>query len=154
MDIVPVDFANKQVIALLRLHLLQMQDNSPPGTVFALDLSALQSPDITFLAAWDEGLLLGFGALKALGEGQGELKSMRTHPDHLRKGVAAAILRHLISLARQRGYRRLSLETGSGPDFAAATALYLRFGFRRGEVFADYPITTFNHFYHLDLKPA
>jgi len=95
--------------------------------------------------------VLGVGALKALGAGAGEVKSMRTHPDHLRKGVGAAILETIIGEAHARGYRRLSLETGRGPAFEAALALYRRRGFRNGEAFADYEPSAFNQFLHLDL---
>jgi len=76
---------------------------------------------------------------------------MRTHPNHLRKGVATALLEHVIGEARRRGLRRLSLETGSGPAFEAALALYRRRGFRDGEAFADYRRSDFNQFLHLSL---
>ena len=137
--------------ALLALHLSGMRDTTPPEHVFALDLSGLRTPDITVWSVWDAGEIAGVGALKALGEGAGELKSMRTHPAHLRKGVAAALLDHLIGEARRRGYRRLSLETGVGPAFAPALALYRRGGFVGGEAFADYRPSPFNQFMHLAL---
>jgi putative acetyltransferase len=128
-----------------------MRDDSPPGLSFALDTSALTAPDITLWTAWEGDEVLGMGALKALEPGWGEVKSMRTHPEHLRKGVGAAILDHIITEARSRGIRRLSLETGEGPAFEAALTLYRRRGFVRGERFADYPESDFNHYYHLDL---
>ncbi len=161
MRIVPGDFTDPQVIALLRLHLAGMHENSPPGHVFALDLSGLQRPDITFVTAWDDETLLGCGALREFSSAQGgtrqggvkhgEIKSMRTFPQHLRRGVAAAVLRHLLALARTRGYRRVSLETGSGEAFEPALALYRRFGFANGEAFGDYAASAFNQFLHLDL---
>ena len=76
---------------------------------------------------------------------------MRTHPDHLRQGVGAAILEHIIAEARARGFRRLSLETGQGPAFEPALALYRRRGFVDGEAFADYVRSPFNQFLHLAL---
>jgi putative acetyltransferase len=88
--------------------------------------------------AWDGAALLGCGALKALGDGEGEIKSMRTAPAHLRKGVAATLLEHILSVARARSYRRLSLETGTGPAFEPAYAFYRRFGFADCGAFADY----------------
>ena len=151
MRIVPVDFDDQAVQALLTLHVEEARRLSPPGTSFALDWSALKAPDIAFFAAWRDDRLLGFGAVKALSAEHGEIKSMRTAPQALRTGVAAALLTHLIELAQARGYKRVSLETGDGEAYAAARALYERFGFVEGEVFADYPVTAFNRFFHRDL---
>jgi putative acetyltransferase len=76
---------------------------------------------------------------------------MRTHPDHLRKGVAAALLEHIIEEARARGLDTLSLETGSGPAFEPALALYRKRGFVDGEAFGGYQRSDFNQFLHLTL---
>ena len=151
MQIVPGDFEDVQVLDLLRVHLEGMHANSPPGNVFALDLSGLKAPGLDFYTAWDGGALMGMGALKALDDGSGEIKSMRTHLAHLRKGVAAALLEHIIAEARARNYYRLSLETGSGPAFDAALALYRRYGFVEGAAFGDYEKSDFNQFFHLVL---
>lgn len=145
------DLTGQPTRALLALHLSGMQASSPPGLSFALDLSGLQVPEITVWTAWEGEALAGVGALKLLGEAAGEVKSMRTHPDHLRKGVGSAILEHIIGEARRCGLRRLSLETGCGPDFAAALALYRRRGFVSGEPFGDYAPSDFNQFFHLAL---
>lgn len=128
-----------EVQALLRLHLAAMFEASPSESVHALDLSGLRRPEISFFTAWEDGELLGCGALKQLDPAHGEIKSMRTHPDRLRRGVAAALLSHILGVARGRGYRRISLETGSGPAFEASLALYRQFGFTPCEPFADYP---------------
>ena len=140
------DLSGAATRALLALHLSGMHANSPPGSVFALDLSGLLAPEVTVWSVREGEALLGIGALKALGDGTGELKSMRTHPDHLRRGVAALLLEHIIGTARARGMRRLYLETGSGPAFAPALALYRRRGFVDGEAFADYVRSDFNQF--------
>jgi putative acetyltransferase len=131
-----------------------MHANSPPGHVFALDWSGLQKPEISFYAAWEGEELLGVGALKELEPGLGEIKSMRTADAHLRRGVAATLLDHIIAEARHRQYRRLSLETGTGPAFEPAFRLYLRYGFSEGGSFADYEKSDFNRFLHLDLMAA
>jgi len=128
-----------------------MHDNSPPGHVFALDLSGLRAANVTVWSARDGPTLLGIAALKELGDGTGELKSMRTGPRHLRKGVASSLLEHIIGEARRRGLRRLSLETGSGPAFEPALALYRKRGFIDGEAFAEYHRSDFNQFLHLAL---
>jgi putative acetyltransferase len=151
MRIVPGDFDDPRVIALLRQHLDGMHASSPPGHVFALDLSGLKAPGISFYTAWNGDALLGMGALKELDPAAGEIKSMRTDPAHLRKGVGAAMLEHLIGIGRERGYRKISLETGSGPAFEAALALYRKRGFVNGEAFADYTESAFSQFLHLDL---
>ena len=137
--------------ALLALHLSDMHVNAPPDHVFALDHSGLSAPDVTVWTSWDDGALAGIGALKQLGNGIGEIKSMRTHPDHLRKGVAAGLLARILVQARSQGLHRLSLETGTGPAFAPALALYRKHGFSGGAAFGDYRASDFNQFLHLAL---
>jgi putative acetyltransferase len=154
MIIVPGDFENPQLLALLRLHLAGMHANSPPGSVNAFDLSDLTAHDISVYTAWRDDKLLGMAALKELDAVTGEVKSMRTDPAHLREGVAAALLEHILSIAIQRGYRRLSLETGSGEAFEPALALYRKNGFVNGGAFGGYEVTSFNQFLHLDLVPT
>jgi putative acetyltransferase len=149
--ITSADFDDPQVLELLRVHLSGMQANSPPGHVFALDLSGLKHPSVNCYALWDDEQLQGFGAIKEITSGHGELKSMRTAHAHLRKGVGSAILTHLLSVARARGYKRVSLETGSGPSFEPALALYRRHGFASGGAFGDYEKSPFNQFMHLAL---
>lgn len=140
-----------QVIALLEVHAGGMLANSPPGTCHFLDLSGLKTPDVTFLSAWEDGTLLGIGAVKALDARTGEVKSMRTAQAALGRGVGTTILRHIIGLARERGYTALKLETGTGEAFDAAHALYARYGFVPCPPFADYEATAFNRFYALAL---
>lgn len=145
------EVADARVSALLREHLADMHGNSPPGSVYALGGAALQAPEIALFTAWRGEELLGCGALKHLDSSRGELKSMRTAPAHLRQGVASRLLEHLLEVARSRGYARVSLETGSGPAFEPALALYRKYGFRNGEAFGEYESTDFNQFLHLVL---
>ena len=145
------DLSGDATRALLALHLAGMHDTSPPGSVFALDLYGLCVPEVTVWSAWHGEAILGIVALKDLGDSAGEIKSMRTHPDHLRKGVATALLEYLIGEARKRGLRRLSLETGSGPAFEPALSLYRKRGFTDGEAFANYERSLFNQFLHMEL---
>ncbi|MEQ1755470.1 MAG: GNAT family N-acetyltransferase [Micropepsaceae bacterium] len=151
MNIRPGDFDDEQVQELLRLHVEGMHASSPPGTCFVLDLSGLKIPSISFFTAWDGPSLMGMGAIKELDARSGELKSMRTDPKHLRKGVGEKILLHLVSVAKSRGYSRVSLETGTGADFEAAIKLYEKHGFVKGDKFDDYVPSDFNQFFHLDL---
>ncbi len=151
MFISPGHLDDPRVIDLLRFHLESLHALSPPENSYALDLSGLKRPDITFFAAWEGEVLLGCGALRELSEWQGEIKSMRTARGHLRKGVAAALLQHMLGVAGQRGYHAVSLETGSGPAFEPATLLYARFGFVEGGAFGNYVASDFNRFFHLEL---
>jgi putative acetyltransferase len=123
---------------LLEEHLTEMHLNSPPESVHALDVVRLQRPDVTFWSARSNGTLVGCGALKELDARHGEIKSMRTVSRHRREGIARAMLEHIIAEARRRGYRRLSLETGSTDAFAAARRLYESFGFTYCPPFARY----------------
>jgi putative acetyltransferase len=123
---------------LLRLHFAGMLANSPEGSCHFLDFSGLAAPGVSFWTIWDGETLLGCGAMKELDPAHGEIKSMRTAPEHLGKGVGRRMLEHIIETARARGYRRLSLETGSAPAFDAAHALYGRFGFEYCGAFGDY----------------
>jgi putative acetyltransferase len=151
MLIVEDDLSSDATQALLRLHLAGMHATSPPGHVFSLDLSGLKAPSVTVWSARRGDAVLGIGALKQLDAEAGEVKSMRTHPDHARMGVGAAILERIIHEARARGLRTLSLETGSGEAFEPALALYRRRGFVDGAAFADYEKSPFNQFLHLSL---
>ena len=135
-----------EVIALLGEHLQGMADHSPPESIHALDVDGLRAPDITFWTMRDGDAVVGCIALKQLDARHGEIKSMRTASAHLRKGVGAALLEHLVAEARRRRYERLSLETGSGPGFEAAHALYLKFGFEYCGPFGDYREDPFSRF--------
>ena len=123
---------------LLQEHLSHMRAITPAGSVHALDLDALCAPEVTFWTAWIASSLAGCGALLELDEHHGELKSMRTSPEHRRIGVAGELLQHIIDEACRRGYRRLSLETGAGSAFQPAHSLYQRFGFGFCEPFGAY----------------
>jgi putative acetyltransferase len=161
------ELVHPQVIDLLREHLADMHAESPPDKVFALDLSGLRRPDITFLNAWRLGAesqageipgpdggeqLVAMGALKELtpttatAGGHGELRSMRTSARHLRQGAAQAILTELLAHARQRGCARVSLETGSTPGCDPALAMYQIAGFEEYGSFADYRGDPFSRF--------
>jgi putative acetyltransferase len=127
-----------EIAALLQEHLDEMCRHSPPESVHALDLAKLRVPEITFWSAWEGEALVGCVAIKQLDEAHGEIKSMRTASAHQRKGVGAVLLRHVLHEATRRGYRRLSLETGSMDAFIPARTLYARFGFEECEPFAQY----------------
>lgn len=151
MRIAHDDLRHPAVVALLERHVAEAVRNSPPGRAYVLDIDRLRDPALTVFAAWDGDALMGLGALRALGGDHGEIKSMRTAPAHARKGVARAMLAHLLGEARARGYARVSLETGASDAFAAARALYEGAGFVACPAFGDYRETEFNRYYSLAL---
>jgi putative acetyltransferase len=132
------DLSRTEIAELLKEHLASMFVHSPRESVHALPIEGLRSPDITFWSVWENGELLGCGALNELDPRHGEIKSMRTPSAHLRKGVARAVVHHIITEAKRRGYRRLSLETGSMAAFEPARQLYAACGFTYCEPFGDY----------------
>ncbi|REC94954.1 GNAT family N-acetyltransferase [Kushneria indalinina] len=138
MKIVQDDLTDPNVIALVRAHLLELAGHSPEESCHALDLDALRGPGMTFWSVWEGDTIAGCGALKALDDTHGEIKSMRTAGTHLRRGVAAKLLDHIIHEARTRGFERLSLETGPHDLFAPARSLYARFGFETCPPFGPY----------------
>ena len=136
--IIEDDLSGVEVAALLRLHLDEMQQWSPPESVHAMPIARLRSGDVTFYSAWQDERLAACGALKQLTAAHGELKSMRAHPDFRGRGAGRAVLEHLLGEARARGYARVSLETGRPAHFASARRLYEAGGFAECPPFADY----------------
>ena len=132
------DLSGQEIAELLREHLYQVALHSPPDSVHALDIEALRQPAITFWTVWEDGDLLGCGALKELDARHAEIKSMRTSSLHLRKGVAKKLLAHILEEAKRRSYNCLSLETGSGEAFLPARRLYASYGFTYCAPFAEY----------------
>ncbi|WP_336081718.1 GNAT family N-acetyltransferase [Nocardia sp. SSK8] len=150
--IIADDLTGPAITALLTRHRAQLADNSPACGMHALDLSALRDPTVTVWSAWSGTDLVGCGALREIDPAHGEIKSMRTADGYTGRGVGAAVLAHLVGTARQRGYRRLSLETGSGEFFAPARRLYRRHGFTECGPFAEYLPDPFSRFYTLELE--
>jgi putative acetyltransferase len=140
------------VRALLERHLTFCLSETPPEHSFALDVDALARPGVAFFSCRDaDGTLLGVGAIKELDPAHVEIKSMHTAAEARGRGVGRAVLDHLLSVARSRGYQRVSLETGTTPGFTAARAMYVSRGFEPGEPFAQYVRTGDNTFYTLAL---
>jgi putative acetyltransferase len=145
------DLSGAEIIGLLKAHLDYCRASSPPESVHALDLDGLRAKNVTFWSIWDGPDILGCGALKQLDPSHGEIKSMHTKASARGKGVAAAVVRHIITEGRARGYRRISLETGANAAFAPARALYASFGFVPTDPFADYRPDPNSVFMALDL---
>jgi putative acetyltransferase len=140
------DPRSPDVVALLTEHLRLMHELSPPEEVHALDLDGLTRSGVTFWSVRRAGVLCAVGALSELGDGHAELKSMHTRQDLRRAGLARLLVRHAVEVARARGLLRLSLETGTQPEFAAARRLYAAEGFTECGPFGSYapsPWSTF-----------
>jgi putative acetyltransferase len=138
MEIRIDDLEGPEIIALLEEHLRRMQATSPPESCHALDLSGLKKPEITFWTVWEDSQLAGCGAIKEIDPTHAEIKSMRTADAFLRRGVASLLLEHIFNVAKNRGYKRLSLETGSMKEFDAARSLYSKYGFAECGPFEGY----------------
>lgn len=152
--IIQGDFTDRCVADLLHIHLTRARAETAPGSAHALDTTGLQTPDITFWTIWDDQTLLGFGALKRLSAGHGEVKSMHIADSVRRRGAGSAMLRHIIATARASGMSRLSLETGSREYFRPARAFYKSHGFVECSPFGDYVPDPNSVFMSLDLRES
>jgi putative acetyltransferase len=148
------DPAAPDVRTLLERHLEFAALHSPPEDVHALDVERLLDPDVTFFSYRADGRLLAVGAIKQLDAGHAELKSMHVAESARGRGIGRAVLEHLLQVARDRGVRRVSLETGSMAAFASARSLYRRAGFSPCAPFADYSPSRNSTFMTLRLDPA
>jgi putative acetyltransferase len=127
-----------RIISLLEEHVAEMKSITPPESKHALDLDGLRVPEISFWAVWDADNVAGCGAIRELDQNHVELKSMRTASAYQGRGVASRLLRHIVARCRERGYQRISLETGAMDFFIPARRLYAKFGFMECSPFADY----------------
>ncbi len=152
MEIIIDSLDGGEVIGLLEEHLADMYATSPPESVHALDVNALKSPEVTFFSGWRQGQLMGCVAIKQLDESHVELKSMRTSRHARKSGVATLLLQHALNVSSERGYRRISLETGAEDYFLAARNLYEKFGFTYCEPFANYKPDPNSKFMTCELK--
>jgi putative acetyltransferase len=154
MRIIQGNLSDPRVVDLLHIHLTAARAETAPGSAHALDLTGLQSADISFWTIWDDETLLGVGALKRLSTEHGEVKSMYTVQSLRRRGAGSAMLHHIIATARASGMSRLSLETGSWDYFLAARTLYRAHGFVECPPFADYVLDPNSIFMSLNLRES
>jgi putative acetyltransferase len=138
MEIKVDDLSGSEIAEFLEEHIEEMKSVSPPESKHALDLEGLRKPEITFWTVWDSSYLIGCGAIKELDENHAEIKSMRIAIAYRGKGVASGLLQHILNEAKLRGYRCISLETGSMPFFEPARNLYVKYGFENCAPFSAY----------------
>ncbi|MBD2091751.1 GNAT family N-acetyltransferase [Microcoleus sp. FACHB-1515] len=132
------DLSGSEIAEFLEEHIRDMKSVSPPESKHALDLEGLRKPEITFWTVWESNQLIGCGAIKELDANHAEIKSMRTSVEYRGKGVASMLLEHILNEAKLRGYRQISLETGSMPFFEPARNLYAKYGFEYCAPFSTY----------------
>ena len=140
------DLTHPATVALVNSHLQDMHAQTPPESVHALGIDALQDPDITVWSAWIGPEAVGVAALRRMDAVAGEVKSMRVADSHRGSGIGRALLEHIMVEARHAGCTHLYLETGSGSDFIPARSLYRSAGFVECEPFGHYlpdPLSTF-----------
>jgi putative acetyltransferase len=123
---------------LLERHLAYAKATTAPEDVHALEVEALLDPSVTFFSFRADGELLGVAALQRLDGEHAEIKSMHTAEAARGRGIGRAMVDHLVVVAREAGYRRVSIETGAGPAFAPARRLYASASFVPCGPFAGY----------------
>jgi putative acetyltransferase len=154
MRIIKGDLSDPRVLELLHIHLTTARAQTAPGSAHALDITGLQSPDISFWTIWDDDTVLGCGALKRLSRDHGEVKSMHITQEMRRRGAGTVMLRHIIETAREGGMSRLSLETGTWEYFRPAREFYKSHGFRECPPFGDYVLDPNSVFMSLNLRES
>jgi putative acetyltransferase len=139
------------VRTLLDRHLAFAREVTPPDHVHAMEVDDLVDPAVTFFSARRAGVLLGVGALKRLDESHAEVKSMHTSESARGEGVGRAMVGHLLAVAGDRGYQRVSLETGTMDAFAPARSLYTTVGFKPCAPFGEYTVNPHSVYMTIDL---
>lgn len=144
IEIAHEDPRGDDIVALLETHLALMRRISPPGHVHALDVGRLAVPEVAFLTARETGTLLGVGALKQIGGGRGEIKSMHTAEAARGRGIGRLLVTEIMRLAEQAELTWIGLETGSQPEFEPARRLYATFGFEQCDPFDGYTVNPYS----------
>ena len=129
LEIRPDDLSGPEIAELISIHAATMLAASPPESCHFLPIDGLRQPAVTVWSLWEDGALIGCGALKDLGDGTGEIKSMHTREVLRGRGLGRLMLEHILAEARRRGYTVLWLETGSMGAFIPARKLYEAYGF-------------------------
>jgi putative acetyltransferase len=140
------------VRAVLERHLEFARQSTPAEYVHALDLDGLLDSTITLFSVRLDGEVLGVGAIKQLDPTHVELKSMHTVEEARGRGVARALVAHLVAVAAERGAARVSLETGTTDEFEPARRLYASAGFVPCGPFGTYSESPGNVFMTLVLR--
>ena len=145
------NFDNLEVNELLKKHFVELRSVSPSGSTHVLDINGLKDKSIKFWSLWENDKLIGCGALKLLESDHGEFKSIRVADKFRKQKIGQKIVSHLIDRSKQLGFKKLSVETGSGEFFAPARKLFKSFGFETCKPFAHYKEDINSCYYSLNL---
>ena len=116
----------------------------PPEGNFATSLEGLDSPEIALAVARIDGRALGCVGLKFETGGTAELKRLFVHADARGSGLGRKLMDFIEALARERGVRRINLETG--PLNTEAVRLYQAYGYGECGPFGDYEANPYSLF--------
>ncbi len=133
--VVPAAWDDPDVQRLTAAQQVELRDRydgaGEPGTPpSAADVS------VVLVARDEDGVAVGCGALRRLGDDVAELKRMYVVPEARGRGVSKALLAGLEAAAAVRGWSTLRLETG--PRQPEAIGLYERAGYRPIAAFGAY----------------
>lgn len=147
-----------QVVALLAALDHYLASLYEPEANHILDVQALLAPEVRFLAAWQDGRIVGCGATRRMpAEAEtddhpyGEIKRMYVVPEARGQRIAERVLAALEQGLIDDGITQALLETGG--DQTEAIRLYERCGYRRRGPFGGYPDNGLSWFYAKDLQP-
>ena len=132
------NFENPHVNKLLLKHFEELRSVSPANSCHVLDIEGLKKDFIKFWSLWEDGNLIGCGALKFLEKNHGEFKSIRISDPYRKKDYGRKVIEHLIFEAKKLKIKKISLETGAGVFFDPARKLFKKCGFEKCGPFADY----------------
>lgn len=139
----------RAMVAELNAYMIPL---TPRQFQFQLTAEQMAEPTVTVFVARDAaGRHVGMGSLKDHGDGLGEVKRMYTLPDVRGQRIGSQLLKRIELAAREKGLKRLVLETGEAPGFEAAWRVYERGGFQTCGAVLDYPDSGFSRFYEKKL---
>ena len=135
----------RAMVAELNAHMVPL---TPREFQFQLTVEQMAEPTVTVLVARDgEGHPVGMASLKEYDSELGEVKRMFTTPRVRGQRIGSELLLGIERLARERGVKRLVLETGEAPGFEPAWRVYERGGFKVCGAVLDYPDSGYSRFY-------
>jgi len=141
----------RAMVAELNAYMIPL---TPREFQFQLTVEQMADPSVIMLMARDAaGNAVGMASLKDHGDGLGEVKRMFTRPAVRGQRVGSQLLQRIEKLARDKGLKRLVLETGEAPGFEPAYRVYERGGFTVCGAVLDYPDSGFSRFYEKKIAP-
>lgn len=138
MKVIEAGPDDPRVARMIALQKAYSVANTPPGSGHAVIAGTKDAGALRYFLAVEGEEAVGSIALKILGSGEGEIKTMHVLPEHRGRGIAGLLLERLMDEARSEGLTRLKLETGPDEAWAASRRVYERAGFRPCEKWGAY----------------